>query len=210
MKVIDKPLDPEFIEMLEHFKDVVYSGIEFCRVHGAPDKNDYHTEMEYLEHMIEKDKNKDHEGFPEIVHTYGLNPEEVFSNELNDDLCDIKRDITNFLGARNQAVALYYPENGFMGWHHNANAKGFNILISHSEDSKGFFRYRDPQTEEIVTLYDKVGWNIKVGYYGSHRERDKIFWHCARTYDTPRLTLGYIIPDENMWNMMAEDIFIND
>jgi hypothetical protein len=207
VRSIDKKIDPELLDLLNEFKDCVYANIDKATPHGKPDENQYHTELEYLNEIKEKDSRNEHEGFPEIIYTYSLRPEYV-TEDFNDKLNKIKFDITNFLGARNQAVALYYPENGYMGWHHNANARGFNILISHSEDGKGFFKYQDPATKEIVTMHDSVGWNFKVGYYGGWNEPDKIFWHCARTFDTPRLTLGYIIPNEDMWNGMAEDIFI--
>ena len=35
--------------------------------------------------------------------------------------------------------------------------------------------------------------------------KDNVYWHCARAYED-RLTLGFVIPDENMWEMMIEDI----
>jgi hypothetical protein len=54
-------------------------------------------------------------------------------------------------------------------------------------------------------MNDEPGWTVKAGYYGDKHEDDKIYWHCARAYEE-RLTLGYVIPDENMWNMALEDI----
>lgn len=208
MIVVEKEIDPELLELLNEFKDYVYANVDKSHRHGKKDENDFYTETQYLEEMQEKDSRRECDGFPEVVYLNSLRPESV-TDEFNEGLNEIKFRITNFLGARNQAVALYYPEDGYMGWHHNANASGFNILISHSEDGKGFFRYQDPVTKEIVTLHDKPGWNFKVGYYGSWKESDKIVWHCARTYDTPRLTLAYIIPNEEMWNGMSEDIFVD-
>ena len=54
-------------------------------------------------------------------------------------------------------------------------------------------------------MYDEPGWTAKVGYFGTNEEKDKIFWHCARAYED-RLTLGFVIPDQNMWEMMCDDI----
>ena len=54
-------------------------------------------------------------------------------------------------------------------------------------------------------MFDKPGWNAKVGYYGNNDEPDKLFWHCARAYED-RLTLGFVLPDEDFWKMMIEDI----
>ena len=54
-------------------------------------------------------------------------------------------------------------------------------------------------------MYDEPGLTAKVGYFGTNEEKDKIFWHCARAYED-RLTLGFVIPDQNMWEMMCDDI----
>ena len=93
-----------------------------------------------------------------------------------------------------------------MGWHHNANAAGNNILLSWSEKGEGFFRYQNPITREIVTIQDTPGWTCKVGYYGGWSEKDKIIWHCASAEHEERFTLGYIIPHKGMWEDMYEDI----
>ena len=54
-------------------------------------------------------------------------------------------------------------------------------------------------------MEDEPGWTVKVGYYGSFKEPDKIYWHCARAYDE-RITLGFVIPDEEFWKMMIDDL----
>jgi len=216
MKLLDCTYNPEVEKILKDIQEIVYCNTDKIFVNGERDKNDFHTEKEYLDIMLSKDENKDHEGFPEIVYGTSLINREMKSYENNIFEYNVPEELYNncvtkmselcsYLGARNDAVMMYYPENGFMGWHHNANAPGYNILLSHSEDGDGYFRYRDPITHEIVTMPDKKGWTIKVGYYGSFEETDKIYWHCART-KKPRLTLGFIVPDKNMWEMMIEDI----
>ena len=109
------------------------------------------------------------------------------------------------MGARNEAVHVYYPKNGFMGWHNNWNAHGYNILLSYTKNGGGFFKYRDPITHEVVEMLDTPGWTSKVGYYGRGREPDKVYYHCAGTYE-PRLTFGFVIPNIDIWRSMIEDI----
>jgi len=167
---------------------------------------------EYLKEIVDKDG--DHEGYPEV--SYCVDIGMLDHIEYNRDYLDyvfehqskqreMSSELSAFLGARNQAVNVYYPEKGFMGWHNNWNAHGYNILLSYSKDGNGFFRYRDPKTHEIVTMNDKLGWSCKVGYYGRGREPDKVYYHCAAS-NSPRLTLGFIIPDIEMWRSMIEDI----
>ena len=56
-----------------------------------------------------------------------------------------------------------------------------------------------------VTMKDKAGWACKVGYYGRGREPDKVYYHCAGSYED-RLTLGFVIPHLELWRNMIEDI----
>ena len=101
------------------------------------------------------------------------------------------------------ALSAVYPPDGFMGWHNNHNANGYNVLFSWTEKGQGFFRYQDPITKEIVTMNDQPGWTCKVGYFGNQREKDKIFWHCCSA-DELRITIGWLFPI-----LKASDNFVN-
>ena len=127
-------------------------------------------------------------------------------NEYVDTFQEYRHELVEYLGARNSAVAMWYPKNGYMSWHNNANASGYNILISYNKTGDGWFRYQDPTTKEIVTLQDRPGWAVKVGYFGSFGEPDKIFWHCPNTFNEDRLSFGFVLPHREMWEMMIEDI----
>ena len=162
----------------------------------------YACGVEYLEHM----QSKKVDGFPEI--TYGVDLMKFIPphESLAKALFALDEDLINWSGSRNNAVKMLYPKGGYMGWHHNANASGYNILLSWSEKGTGFFRYQDPITKEIITMNDTPGWTCKVGYYGPWNEPDKIYWHCAGAEHEERVTLGYIIPHKGMWESMIDDI----
>lgn len=165
------------------------------------------TEEDYLQHIM--NKGRDHEGFPETALCCDLSQGMNFVPSRHIEMQQkTNKEVISFLGARNTAVWVYYPSSGFMGWHTNWNAPGYNILLSYNtQDRGGFFRYRDPVTRERITLYDEVaGWNAKVGYFGSGRERDDIIYHCAGATTGERLTFAFIIPDKDMWKSMIEDI----
>jgi hypothetical protein len=163
---------------------------------------EYACSMEYLQHM----QSKKVDGFPETTHGVDLMRFRPPHQSLADALVKLDYDLLNWSGSRNNAVKMLYPKGGYMGWHHNANAPGYNILLSWSEKGTGFFRYQDPTTKEIVTMQDTPGWTCKVGYYGPWHEPDRIYWHCASAHEEERVTLGYIIPHEGMWNNMCDDI----
>lgn len=170
---------------------------------------EYACSTEYLEVM----QNKKVDGFPET--TWGtdlhLNLADLISRrrvtqEFGRVVEDMDRELLSWTGSRFNAVKMYYPKTGYMGWHHNANCPGYNILLSWSKDGTGYFRYQDPITKEIVTMNDTPGWTCKVGYYGAWHETDRIYWHCANAEHEERLTLGYVIPHEGMWEDMVDDI----
>ena len=199
MKEIKGPLNPELLEIVSEFSDWFFKqDRSLIRLNGEPDKDEYNTSIEYLE-SIDK---VNHIGYPEITHGADLNNFESTPLAWREHIQRLDNNLNAFLGARMCAVKMYYPDGGYMGWHDNHNVPGYNILMHFSPEGGGFFRYKDPKTKEIVTLIDDKGWSAKVGYFG---EGDDAFWHCARSKGE-RLTLGYVIPDENMWNMMVEDL----
>lgn len=162
---------------------------------------------EYLKEIVEKDGQ--HIGYPERTISVDIASCDNVPSEHKEKRLEISKNLCSYLGARNQAVNVFYPEGGYMGWHNNWNASGYNILLSYSPTGNGFFRYMDPITKEIVTMEDKPGWTCKVGYYGRGREPDKVYYHCAGSYE-PRITLGFVIPHLEMWRDMIEDISNED
>jgi hypothetical protein len=82
----------------------------------------------------------------------------------------------------------WYPENGYMGWHTNNNNKGFRLYCSFArEPEKSFFRFRHPKTKEIVTSWDKGGWNFRL-----FKIDDDLLWHSVYS-ETDRFSVGYAL-----------------
>ena len=171
------------------------------KIKGKKDINEYYTSEEYYQSI----NKKDHIGYPEETFGIDLNLTQATPLSFREKIRNIDKDFNSILGSRNCAVKMYYPKNGYMGWHNNNNAHGYNILFSYSKNGNGFFRYKEPKKLTTTTMFDSAGWTAKVGYYGNNDESDKLFWHCARAYED-RLTLGFVIPDKNFWQMMIEDI----
>jgi hypothetical protein len=85
--------------------------------------------------------------------------------------------------------AFVYPPGSFVNWHTNNNVPGHRLYMAHAdENGKSFFRYQDPDTGEIVTDFDKPGWNFRHFLVDPR----KPFWHCVYS-DTTRFSLGYNI-----------------
>tara|TARA_A100001035_G_scaffold280359_1_gene285889 strand:- start:850 stop:1458 length:609 start_codon:yes stop_codon:yes gene_type:complete len=201
MKFID--LNEEILEILEeHRKWFFDQDLSELYVDQKGDSNAlYASSREYLDLMLQKPMGKEkgqHAGPPELIRNVyfgvGARSPDKFKKEsesFNDKL-------VKFLGARHSAVHVYYPKDGYMGWHNNWDVPGFNILFNYS-NGDGWFHYLEGN--EIKKMIDPKGWSAKVGYYGG---QDDPFWHCAG--GGPRITLGFVIPDQSMWEMMVEDI----
>ena len=83
---------------------------------------------------------------------------------------------------------IWYPHCGFMGWHTNSNNRGIRLYCTFSRESeKSFFRYRDPNTGEVITSWDKEGWNFRAFNIG-----DKPLWHSVFSM-TDRFSIGYLL-----------------
>lgn len=168
---------------------------------------DYHpTSDEYLFAAFKM--NLREFGYPRAILGCGSTEMNILdpNNKAVLSIAKINQRIGRHLGIRNQALSMYYPENGYIGWHHNGNAPGYNILLTYSLDGEGGFSFWDYKTESIKTIPDKVGWNAKVGYYPSERkEPNRVYWHMAKT-KSPRVSLAWVIDQKDMWKNMIDEI----
>jgi hypothetical protein len=161
----------------------------------------------------------DHEGFPD--HFVAINfkpnqPEFMYQcfkkdadhekrMEVQETIYRLNEEMMTFLGVRNNALCAFYPPEGYISWHNNWNAPGYNLIFSWSETGDGWFKHLDPNTGKIVHHQDKPGWQLKAGYFGSHDEREKICWHTAST-DCRRITVSFIFDHSDMALNLQDDV----
>lgn len=174
--------------------------------------------IEYL-HKIQS---KDHIGYPEASYgadfleveavnvdkfrdQKGVLDERRFENFLR-PIRELDATLKQFICSPRAAIKMFYPPEGFIAWHNNSNAYGYNILFTYSETGEGAFLYQHPITKEIVEMPDKKGWSAKVGCYDV--AGGSPLWHAAYTR-CHRLNWGYVIP-ENVWSdLMNEDFGVD-
>ena len=85
-----------------------------------------------------------------------------------------------------QSGRNWYPPNGYMGWHTNANVQGFRLYCNHTPVAqRSYFRYLDPFTSQIETSWDSAGWNFRC-----FRTDLEPLWHCVYS-QTDRISFGY-------------------
>lgn len=212
-------INPELLTILEDFSTYFFNS-DYTKLESLigsdekmkdvslKDMADEATSVEYLENALTKHP-LDY-GFPR--HSWGLEltldrkyiPDKGLIEKCN----EVDRRLLDFFGARNNALQMYYPPGGYIGWHTNCNAPGYNIVISCNPGADGYFVHYDHINKKYNYFYDKPGWNIKAGYFGSREEPEKMYWHAAKT-NTPRLTLSYIVYDKNIWLDMMDDIEVD-
>ena len=83
-----------------------------------------------------------------------------------------------------------YPKNGYMGWHTNADTPYLRCYITYSENGDSYFKYRNPNTKEIIIDTDNIGWTMR--YFVISNKIEKLFWHCVYS-NTNRISIGYRI-----------------
>lgn len=157
---------------------------------------------EYLQEALKRPIND--YGFPNSLN--GIELIQLPEKHIFEYVWNKMTEINELFGIGYHALSCYYPAKGHIGWHHNGNAPGYNILMTYNPTGDGWFKYYDIKAKKIVTMEDKPGWSIKVGYYGRQdTERDKLFWHAAYT-NSPRLTISFVTNHKEMWNDMIDDI----
>ena len=133
-----------------------------------------------------------HIGFPECSKGVSLGTEpKRYPKEWDETIKECDKKLIGFLGAKYGAVKMYYPKDGFLGWHNNANAAAFNLIFTWSEFGEGCFKYIHPVTKEEIICEDAAGaWTCKAAYFGHYGEQDKLLYHAAET-DNWRCTVSY-------------------
>lgn len=184
---------------------------------------EYATSLECIKSM----NPETHDGFPPDSYGYdmneptikrilpSLNPEErAHAERFLEKSQWLDDTLGNILGYRFCALKMFYPENGYIAWHTNWNVPGYNAIFTWS-DGTGYWRHIDSTNEQpgsimadvdknLVHLQDKDGWHVKLGYYGKKEEHNRIVWHSA--FGGPRITLGFVVFDENIWDDIVEEL----
>lgn len=217
--------NPDLLEILDKVPALfdIPDFDKWMHLHGKAEECEEHTSQEYLEKMLKKPQGVPMtqggaDGFPDHTCSYEFKawgdripsiekkaPAE-FRKAVFDIIEQTQGPLMQWFGTRNPALANAYPENGYISWHNNANASGYNLIFTWSETGDGEFEYIDPISKELVIIHDKPGWQAKAGYFGSWEEKDRIIWHTARTR-CKRITLSWIFDiTDTAFDMQQEAI----
>jgi hypothetical protein len=160
---------------------------------------DHYTGEDEMWRII--DMGEEHDGAASTSVCYAIKPDHykgTHPEEYSKTWNGLNASLTEELGVQHSALSTLYPPQGFIGWHNNANASAYNIIFTWSEHGDGWFKYVDPKTQEVITIQDDKGWNLKAGHFGTYGSGDVVY-HSAKT-DCYRMTLSYTLGhDEDYW-----------
>ena len=208
----------EVLDALNEYKDfLMNNNIDnhlYCQCKDKIEHMDYYTDQEFLNKVIAQGEN--HKGFPDVMLSYtGLMPfklgeEKPMKTPMGQAFVDASSKLNSrlmeVLSARVNTLNTVYPPGGFISWHNNANASGYNILFSWSETGDGCFKYWDIKKQEIITMQDVPGWQCKMGYFGPYFKPDTVCYHSAKT-NCWRISVAYVFAEaDNFWKEVIEDI----
>ena len=201
--------NPEFLDLLNQYSDLVQS-INVEQVRNIPThlahSNDFVSE-EYMKSIVYAGRT--HAGYPEECYGFELSADRLHMDNnaewlrVSRENERINNDIVNYLGAHRRALSMVYPPGGFIGWHNNANASGYNVIFTWSSEGEGEWQHIDPVTKEHVRIPDVKGWQCKYGYYGSYNEMNRVLYHAAST-NCLRATIGFVFDANESGKSMAE------
>lgn len=149
------------------------------------------------DHMWEVMK-RDHIGFPEEGYGFQVAQGAKQRPDVFEPLKDwTKNELVRIFGANNNSLTSYYPPKGFVGWHTNWNAFGYQLILTWSESGNGYFTYYDKKNDEFVKHEDVKGWQARWYRFGRKDEEEHHCWHAAWT-ECPRFTLAFKFPYGNL------------
>ena len=207
----------EFISILNEYKDVLLKrepgndtpliAKEIPVMHQDETAEKWISD-EYMHDVI--NMGRGHDGFPKVLRGFsGLkfeNEKDTRGKVIKEASHRLNSNLIEFLSARNNALNACYPPGGFISWHNNANAKGYNIIITYSETGEGWFDYWDIEKKERVRIQDKPGWQAKMTYFGPYDDPENIVYHAAYT-DCYRITVAFVFAEaDQFWEEVIEDL----
>jgi hypothetical protein len=97
--------------------------------------------------------------------------------------------------------SMWYPPRSYRMWHTNEAQPGWRMYLVAPQDGAraaepgelSYFRYRRPDTGELVTLAERFR---LVRFFRVEQDPRKLFWHCiANPGPRHRWSFGFVVPD---------------
>lgn len=168
-----------------------------------PDMDPQHAiSDEYLFELINS-SGPWHSGMPGYIKSKDWDQGHLHRDPDNTAISLLKsiKKLGKMLMCRRSTLITCYPPGGYIGWHHNGNVPGRNILFSWSETGDGIFRLYNDKLKNFEEYPDSPGWNVKSMRFYSHIESEETgySWHSMST-NCLRFSIGFLLTDENYFD----------
>lgn len=203
--MIEKDIPEEYLTILKKIEKII-PNIASSEVHIKPKgiseqeiSNDYAISNDFLFKLINS-SGKWHSGMPGWLKSKDWNEGILKKDEGNYIITcfGLFKELGKKLMCRRTALSTLYQPGGYIGWHHNANVPGRNILFSWSENGDGIFRLYNDKLKNFEEYPDSPGWNVKSLKFYSHIEAEKtgFSWHSMST-NCLRFSVAFLLTDDS-------------
>ncbi len=210
----------EFLKIIDEYKDTLFGIAENGKrnienempLKGQDLKAEDWVGDEYMHKII--NEGKAHDGFPKQFRGFdslkhvdeGVQVLPGNKNIVRNASAKVNQELLQYISARNNSLNAAYNPGGFISWHNNANAHGYNLILTYSETGEGWFDYWDIDEQKRCRINDVPGWQCKMTYFGPYEEPNKVCYHAAYT-DCYRITIAYVFAQANaFWEEVIEDL----
>ena len=185
-----KTLDDTLERFLEH--EVLMTELSTSLQSDPIGDGEKYCQPPHLYEMLERQE--EHVGFPEEGYGFQVSHGAKMRPDIFEPLkLHTKNELVRLFGANNNSLTSYYPPKGFVGWHTNWNAYGYQMILTWSRSGDGYFTYYDKLRDDFIKHEDKAGWQARWYRFGRKDEPDHHCWHAAWT-ECPRFTLAFKFP----------------
>ena len=217
--MIEKDIPEYYINVLKEIEQYIPTYAS-DKVHITPKqifpdmKPEYATSNEYLFELINS-SGPWHSGMPGYMKSKDWNEGYLHRDPDNTVITILKliKKLGKMLMCRRSTLITCYPPGGYIGWHHNGNVPGRNILFSWSETGDGVFRLYNNKLKNFEEYPDSPGWNVKSMRFYSHLEAEETgySWHSMST-NCLRFSIGFLLTDDEytdrpeVMDVLQEDV----
>ena len=155
-----------------------------------------------------------HSGMPGYLNSDDWGTGKILEDENETVINTLKlmEKIGSSVMSRRSVLMTLYPPGGYIGWHHNGNVPGRNLLFSWSETGDGLFRLYNNKLDNFEEYPDSPGWNVKSLKFYSHIEAEETgySWHAMAT-NCFRFSFSFLLSDTfNDDHIMIQELIEDD
>jgi hypothetical protein len=199
--MLEKDIPKFYLDILKEFEELI-PDMKKIKIDsfGAGERisPEYSISDELLFKLIDT-SGPHHSGMPGHLYSEDWGKDKLLEDKNNTviDTLNVMEKLGSSLMCRRHALLTLYPPGGYIGWHHNGNIPGRNLLFSWSENGDGLFRLYNNKLKNFEDYPDSPGWNVKSLKFYGHLEAEQtgFSWHAMAT-NCFRFSVAFLLSDQ--------------